>query len=197
MKKTIFLSLCLAALLLTGCSKGQLADERMITRPPEESIALSGDATPQQMPAAPEEAPEPIVIAAQGNYTFFTGGVELVPGAAFDPSVLPEAQSVYEVPSCAIVGTDNLYNYGTFELTAFDDGTGEVIYSILITDPSTPTTEGLKLGDKKEEVTALYGENFTEEGTQRIYSGDAELLILIFQGDRVASIEYRMIVATK
>lgn len=197
MKKLIALTLCLLILLLSGCNRGQMADERMITRPPEaeDSVSLSGDSTAQD--AAPAEAAEPIVIAAQGNYTFFTGGVELVPGADFDPSVLPEAQSVYEVPSCAIVGTDNLYNYGTFELTAFDDGTGEQIYSILITDPSTPTTEGLKLGDKKEEVTALYGENFTEDGNSRVYTGDTEQLILIFQSDRVASIEYRMIVATK
>ena len=63
-------------------------------------------------------------------YSFTLADFQLIPGADFDPADLPEADSVFEVPSCAIEGTDNLYNYGTFELTAFNDGTGEVIYSI-------------------------------------------------------------------
>ncbi len=190
MKKILLLLLlCLG---LTACGNNPILDEPLITRPHSQDIAVSGHSTTQE--AVPQAIAEPVVIAAQGNYTFLTGGVELVPGAVFDPAALPEAQSVYQVPSCAIEGTDNLYNYGSFELTAFDDGTNELIYSILLTDPNAATPEGLALGDSKNTVTEIYGENFTEEGTSRVYSGDKEQLILIFQEDRVASIEYRMIV---
>ena len=190
MKKSIALILCL--LMLTGCGKNSTVDEQMITRPPVEAAPVTGTST--RMEASAETQSAAVVVAALGNYTFVTGGVELVPGSVFDPGILPQAQSVYEVPSCAIVGTDNLYNYGSFELTAFDDGTSELIYSILLTDPNITTTEGLALGDSVEKVTRLYGDNYTEQGTSRIYSGDAEQLILILQNDTVASIEYRMIV---
>ena len=69
-------------------------------------------------------------------------GKELNVGSQFDPSVLPEANSVYQVPSCAIEGTDNVYSYPVLELTAYNDGTGEVIYSIYLTDANTPTARG-------------------------------------------------------
>ena len=117
---------------------------------------------------------------------------ELVPGAVFDPSVLPEPASIYQVPSCAIVGTDNVYNYETFELTAFDDGEKEVIYSILLLDPNITTQEGLALGDDAAKVTQLYGSDYVQEGTAWIYPAETSMLGLIIQADHVVSIEYRM-----
>ena len=95
-------------------------------------------------PAA--ETPDPTQAANSGapvgdqndkteeGYFFTLEGEKLIPGAAFDPSAYPEANSVYEVPSCAIEGTDNLYDYGTVEVTAYDDGTGEIICSVYLVD---------------------------------------------------------------
>lgn len=199
MKKIIALSFCLMLLMgLTACGSDEISEERMITRPPEEyveaaPVAVAEEPTqPETTEAAPVQAAAP---AALGNYTFETNGVELIPGDPFDPGILPEAVSVYEVPSCAIVGTDNLYNYGSFELTAFDDGEKELIYSILLTDPNITTTEGLALGDNVQKVTDIYGEGYTQQGNAYVYTGDAEMLYIILQNETVASIEYRMITA--
>lgn len=195
MKKWTVILLCLLmAFSLAACGNQSDADEQIITRPPEtEAVEMPVAETAVEAEAAAAETAAP-VAASMGNYTFVTGGVELVPGSVFDPSILPQADSVYEVPSCAIEGTDNLYNYGTFELTAFDDGTNELIYSILLIDPNITTTEGLALGDPSSKAVDLYGENYIQQGSSWVYSGDAEQLILILQGDTVASIEYRMIV---
>lgn len=196
MKKRIAMMLCLLLMLsLAACGGSEdAADEQLITRPAEEKEA----AVVAEEPVAPAETAAateaPAAAAAVGNYIFVTDGVALVPGTVFDPGILPEAQSVYEVPSCAIEGTDNLYNYGGYELTAFDDGTNELIYSILLIDPNITTTEGLALGDSAAKVVELYGEGYSVQGTSWVYSGDAEQLIIILQGDSVASIEYRMIV---
>ena len=65
--------------------------------------------------------------ARDGKVDFAYEGVALVPGAAFDPSVLPEADSVFTVPSCAIEGTDNVYSYPVLELTAYK---GDSVISI-------------------------------------------------------------------
>ena len=198
MKRIIALSCCLMLLLcLTACGSDEISEERMITRPAEEAaepvaVAAVAEETIAAEPTETEAAQEAVPVA-MGNYTFDAQGVELIPGDPFDPGVLPEANSVYEVPSCAIEGTDNLYNYGTFELTAFDDGEKELIYSILLTDPNITTTEGLALGDDVQKMVSIYGEGYTQQGNAYVYTGDAELLYIITQNDKVASIEYRMI----
>lgn len=197
MKKLMTILLCMLMVLsLAACGSEEPVEEQLITRPAEETMPAAPEETaaPAETAAATEAAvAAPAAAAPQGSYTFLADGVELIPGAVFDPAILPEADSVYEVPSCAIEGTDNLYNYGTFELTAFDDGTNELIYSILLIDPNITTPEGLALGDPDTKVLELYGENYTTQGTSWVYTGDAGQLILIMQGQTVASIEYRMI----
>ena len=131
--------------------------------------------------------------AVKEEFCFVAEGVELIPGADFDPAALTEAASLYTVPSCAIEGTDNVYNYETFEITAYDDGTGEVIYSIYIIDPNTTTPEGLALGDNLDRVLELYGDNYQVNGAAFDFYGTETMLSIIIQNDAVASIEYRMI----
>lgn len=201
MKRIIVLSFCLILLLgLTACGSDEISEERMITRPVEEAaepVAVAAaeavEVTAETAAAEGTEAAQAPAPAALGNYTFDADGVELIPGDPFDPGILPEAVSVYEVPSCAIVGTDNLYNYGSFELTAFDDGEKELIYSILLTDPNIATTEGLALGDDLQKMIDIYGEGYTQQSNAYVYTGDTELLYIIAQNEKVASIEYRMI----
>lgn len=196
MKKILTLWLCLLMLLsLAACGSDEVTEEQMITRPAEvENVNASAEVQTSREPILEEASQQAAAPAVVGNYTFDANGVELIPGDPFDPGILPEPVSVYQVPSCAIEGTDNLYNYGSFELTAFDDGTSELIYSILLTDPNITTTEGLALGDSVQKVTEIYGEGYTQEGNAYVYTGDAEILYIIVQGDYVASIEYRMIV---
>ena len=126
-------------------------------------------------------------------YAFTFSGKVLIPGEKFQTATLPAADFVYEVPSCAIEGTDQVYNYGILELTAFDDGTGAVIYSIFLLDANTPTDEGLYLGDPISVMTQLYGEDYQVDGNQYIYANDTVMLVILAQDGYVASIEYKMI----
>lgn len=127
-------------------------------------------------------------------FRFTYEGVELVPGAPFDPSALPEADSIFTVPSCAIEGTDNVYSYPALELTAYNDGTGEVIYSIYLTDANTPSEEGLYVGDDLARVTELYGTNYAQNGSELTFTKGSTCLCLILDDESVVSIEYRMVV---
>ena len=199
MKRIIAFCFCLMLLAgLTACGTDELSEERMITRPAEEAaepvavaaLAEEPETAPAAETAGTEETQEAAAVAV-GNYTFDANGVELIPGDPFDPAVLPKADSVYEVPSCAIEGTDNVYNYGTIEVTAFNDGTGEVIYSVYIVDANTPTNEGLYIGDTVDHVIAAYGEDYTRENGQITYQKGDTLLIMILDGDYVLSIDFR------
>ena len=191
MKKLIALMMALAMVFaLAACGNSADPDEiPAITRGQDEENEAQGQ--PQQ---EDEQKQEEQSAAAETVYAYTYEGVKLVPGAAFDPSVLPEAESVFEVPSCAIEGTDNLYNYGTFELTAFNDGTGEVIYSIFFNDPNITTDEGLALGDDVEKMVQIYGEDYTQEGTAYVYTSQGTILSILVQNDTVTSIEFRMVV---
>ena len=187
MKKIIAMLLSVLMLCaLTAC--GEPADQsgNTTTAPMADTTA----AAPEDTTAAAEDT----TAAAQDKqecFCFTFEGVELIPGQRFDASLLPEPQSLYQVPSCAIEGTDNVYNYGTIEVTAFNDGTGEVIYSVYIVDANTPTNEGLYIGDTLDFIVGAYGENYVREGNQITYQKGDTMLIIIMDGDYIASIDFR------
>ena len=129
--------------------------------------------------------------APDQGYSLEFQGLKLVPGDAFDAAKLPEAQSVYEVPSCAIEGTDNVYSYGGLEVTAFNDGSGEMIYSLYLMDASVKTDEGLAVGDAEDRITEIYGQEHQGAENEYLYTrGGTELRVLVQDG-QVLSIELR------
>lgn len=129
--------------------------------------------------------------APNAPFAFAVDGVTLMPGAAFDAAQLPQPDSVYEVPSCAIEGTDNVYNYGGFEVTAFQDKDGEKIYSVYFLDANLTTAEGLALGDSVDKLVSLYGDGYAVNGTEYYYVRGETILSVLVQGDVIISIEYR------
>lgn len=149
---------------------------------------------PHQTEPSRSQQTEPSDPETEEVFSFTYEGVELIPGVAFDPAALPEADSVFEVPSCAIEGTDNVYSYPSFELTAYNDGTGEVIYSIYLVDANTSTKEGLYVGDDLARVTELYGTDYSQNDTELTFTKGGTTLNLIMDGETVISIEYRMVV---
>jgi hypothetical protein len=185
MKKLIALLLAVLMLAALSACDSQTATP---TQPTETSGQEQTDPT-----QSTEKETEP-ASSVQEVFSFTYEGVELIPGEPFDPSVLPEAESVYEIPSCAIEGTDNVYTYPTFELIAYNDGSGEVIYSVYLLDANTPTPEGLYLGDEFARVTELYGTEYTADDTETTFTKGNTTLNLIVDGDTVVSIEYRMVV---
>ena len=179
MKKII--AMLLAVLLvaaLTACG----------TTPPDSTKPADQE---QAKPTQPQQT-EP--DTDEGVFSFTFEGVELIPGAPFEPTELPEAENIYEVPSCAIEGTDSVYSYTTIEVTAYDDGSDEVIYSIYLVDANTPTTEGLYVGDDLARVEALYGTGYETNDTELTFTKGNTTLNLLMEGDYVISIEYRMAV---
>ena len=187
MKKFIAMLLALMMVLyLTACGEEEPAGDQQITLGAEVTEATKGaDAT--------EEATEAPVEGHRSAFSFVYEDVYITPGAAFDASLLPEAASVYEVPSCALVGTDNVYNYELFEVTAFDEGNGEFVYSIYFIDPNLTTDEGLALGDGLDRVLELYGEHYEDMDGELVYTASNTQLRLILENDVVVSIEYRMV----
>lgn len=133
------------------------------------------------------------IVPGGAVFAFTYDDVEIIPGEPFDASKLPEAHSVYQVPSCALEGTDNVYSYTTFEVTAFDEGNGEYVYSIYFLDPNLTTNEGLALGDDFAKAAELYGDSYEEVDGEYVYTRANTQLRLIVENNAIVSIEFRMV----
>lgn len=181
------LALLLAVMLLIGLSacagKTEPETEQAIVRKPKETAAKTETEETQPEKKTPEA----------GFASFQYGDVTVRMGDRLDLSVLPEAVSVYEAPSCAIEGMDLVYTYADIELSAYDEGTGPVISSVYFLSPDAATPEGLTLGDGKDRILALYGENYSLEGSTYSYTAGNTALNVTVQNDAVIGIEYRLL----
>ncbi len=127
------------------------------------------------------------------EYYFMAGTVKLVPGEKFDAAALPAPNTTFEVPSCAFEGTDKVYNYETYEVTAFNDGKNELIYSVYLIEPTVKTPEGLAVGDDAAEIKKLYGDPKQVNGNEWVYTNGKVDIFIIVNNETVMSIEYRMV----
>ena len=198
MRKLILLTLiALLALNLAACGEeDQVAEpQQQITLGADVTMATKDENATEATTGAevPVEKPTPQKpVVSSGLFCLTYEGVKITPNEAFDASALPEALSLYTVPSCALEGTDNVYNYGAFEVTAYNEGNGEFVYSVYFMDPNMTTDEGLALGDDLNRVLELYGDDYTEESGTYVYTRSGTQLRLIVENDSVVSIEYRM-----
>lgn len=104
---------------------------------------------------------------------------------------LREPNSVFEAPSCARLGEDVIYTYSGFRLSAAKQKDGsEILYSILLTDDSVMTEEGLYIGESEEKIKEVYGASIKKSGVYTYQKGEMQLFIVV-EKEKVVSIEYR------
>ncbi len=105
-------------------------------------------------------------------------------------SALGEPKSYFEAESCAFEGLDKTYTYSGFIITTRPDGDKDYVNSIVLTDDSVTTPEGLYIGSSADEVAAAYGQSDTQSDTLMGYVKGGSVLNFILDGDKVVSIEY-------
>jgi len=105
-------------------------------------------------------------------------------------SALGEPKSCFEAESCAFEGLDKTYTYSGFIITTRPDGDKDYVNSIVLTDDSVTTPEGLYIGSSADEVAAVYGQSDTQSDTLMGYVKGGSVLNFILDGDKVVSIEY-------
>ena len=194
MKKLIVMLLALS-LLLAACGGKAPAETQPKAETPAQTQAPAQTQPAETQPAetqpAETQAGDKAVINNR-DYSFVMDGITLTPGAAYDASAMPLADSLYQIPSCAFEGTDNVYAYPGCEIIAYNEGKGEVIYSVYLLDPTVMTPEGLAIGDEAAKITGLYGNGYTLTDGQYVYLGRNSQLIILTNNGFVESIEMRI-----
>lgn len=125
-------------------------------------------------------------------FVFQTGGVtvSIDENMAGVLDALGEPQSYFEAASCAFDGLDKTYTYSGFIITTRPDGDTDFVNSILLTDDSVTTSEGIYIGCQAEEVTAAYGESESDMDGVLSYTRGSSALNFILNDGAVISIEY-------
>lgn len=169
MKKLSFalMALCLTALLV-ACGGNN------------ETPVESGSPTPES--SAP---------AASQTYVFEVNGTKI----AIDQNmvevlaVLGEPASYFETASCAFDGLDKMYTYSGFTITTRPEEEEDFVTSILLTDDSVTTPEGIYIGSTVADVMAAYGEAEAANGVIK-YTMGGTVINFVLSGESVISIEY-------
>ena len=191
--KKIAIMLLVLSLLLCACGGSNPAEAQPQETENQAALpVIPVGTTPVETEPEETEYKDPNLVINNREYSFIMDGVTLTPGEAFDASALPEANSLFEIPSCAFEGTDNVYSYNACEVTAYNEGNGEVIYSVYILDPAVMTPEGLALGDEEAKIVAAYGAGYNLADGQYTYIGRNSQLIILTTDGFVSSIEYRI-----
>lgn len=153
--------------------------------------ACGGKGDGKTQPSGPQDAGTPNPTANSKFVPAFKS-CPLPMNAEFAPLLdfLGEPASYFEAASCAFDGLDKTYTYAGLEVITYPNGEKDYVSSVRILDNSVSTPEGITIGSTREEVTAAYGADFQEVGSQYVYEdGDATLNIL-FENDAAISVEY-------
>lgn len=188
---TLFLALLLLA-SLTACGSKEDKQPDTVNPPASDS---ANDATPPagdktDAPSTPSgPAPTP---KADSKYVLSYQGCELPMNTDFAPllAYLGEPASYFEAESCAFEGLDKTYTYSGFVITTRPDGDKDYVSSIVLTDDSVTTPEGVYIGSPAGDVTAAYGQGDTASDTLLGYVRGGTALNFILDGGKVISIEY-------
>ena len=185
MKKFFCIILCVALLLgFAGC--GSLDDSAVVFDPnaPKSDTNNQTNDNNAANPVAADKPATSLYFEANGTKIYVYDLAEDVINR------LGEPVSTFEAPSCAYQGMDVFYLYNGFQLTVNEIDEGDHVSVIMIVDDTVSIPQGLKIGNSKETMLELMGDDYhVSEGIYEYVSGYTTLQIQI-KDDVVASILY-------
>ncbi len=156
--------------------------------------ACSSPAQEETQPTQTRDLPDSsqTVQAADSGYVFTAPNgvtVAIDDDMAQVLEALGEPRSYFEAASCAFEGLDKTYTYSGFTIITRPEE-ADLVTSILLTDDSAATPEGVYIGSPAEDVATVYGEPDRRTDTLLSYTKGGTTLNFILSDGAVLSIEY-------
>lgn len=188
MKKMTALLLVLG-MTLCLCACGETVKEGGSTVPVQTNPQNLPETEPVETDA-PETAPE------SEDYVFTYNGMDVVMNAPAEDIIaaLGEPKSYTEEPSCAFVGMDKTWFFGSFYLQTYPMEDVDYIYCLWIVDDSVETPEGIYIGADQAAVENAYGAEYFNGTNAYVITGENTRLTIILDNGVVSSIQYDAIV---
>jgi hypothetical protein len=130
----------------------------------------------------------------KSGYVFKINGVSIAMHAKAAPIIekLGGQKDYFEAESCAFPGLEKTYTYNGFDLYTYEKDGVDYVASVVFTDDTVATTEGVSLFAKKEDMLQKYGKGYTQkEKNSFTYKIDKSELVFLIENDEVTSIEYQ------
>ena len=168
MKKIIavILAVVIVACVFAACSSGNQTTEvpvqqETVSEGPAETVQ---DEQPEEV-AAPEYDP---LVFVSGNVT-----IDIMDNADEITAALGDPISSFEADSCAFQGKDLFLYYDGFQLTVNEVGGENKITAVTLVDDTVAMPDGIKIGSPEEDIAAIYGDDFRQDGSIYVFSGVA------------------------
>lgn len=105
-------------------------------------------------------------------------------------AALGTADAYFETPSCAFLGMDKQYTYGSYMLTTYEENGREYVYDVYFLDEGVSTPEGIRIGSGMDEMVAAYGDGYTEDFGMYTYVKERSKLQFLIEDGVVISVDY-------
>lgn len=180
--RKLSLLLILLLLFLAGCSNGKSTE------------TISGDKDPNKVVTTDTPKTSGDEAKPKG-YVFESGKVSIAMNAKVAPILkdLGNAKEYFEAESCAFQGMDKTYTYNGFELHTYELDKVDYVVSVIFTDDSVSTKEGISLNADLSEVLKTYGDKYTQKSNLYTFEQDKSKLSFLIENNKVTSIEYTAI----
>ena len=173
----------------SGQTSKQAETKPAATKPAETKPAPTKPAPTK--PAA-TEAPKPQGSFSAADTDFVYNGQRVSLNENMS-SVLPKlgkAASVSSAPSCHGDGEDKTYEYNGFTIYTYPSGGNDLVLEINVQSSAIPTSKGIKAGSSLNDITAVYGNNYTNDGNYIVFSSGIKTLQFFMSGNTVSEIDY-------
>ena len=191
MKK--FIAAILAVAMLTACGSTETETPLVNANDgnQDDFVGLSGEDADNSGDTSERES---LVSPSTDGYVFNYNGYDVVLGGFADEllEALGTPQNVFQEESCAFHGIDYMYFYPGVQFNTFSPQPGEPDYilSVVFSDDTVTTAEGIYIGMTGEAIEAVYGTP-TEHGDIRMqYIKDGMSLSFIFDNGLLADVTY-------
>ena len=175
-------------------TKTQSSASGQTSKQAETKPAATKPAETKPAPTKPAatEAPKPqgSFSAADTDFVYNGQRVSLNENMSSVLSKLGKAASVSSAPSCHGEGEDKTYEYNGFTIYTYPSGGNDLVLEINVQSSAIPTSKGIKAGSSLNDITAVYGNNYTNDGNYIVFSSGIKTLQFFMSGNTVSEIDY-------